>query len=173
MAYYNVGARYEIIGRITNGTTVTAYVLKDKTNGSIGAMNKGMIEQLALNKQIYNCSAQIYGNIVNMKGIGCKLSQLHRYDENCKIVDDNNTRKRKVEPDLKLIGKVQNGRVISDYIVASLYNPNNVVKVPRDKVIKLAKDGRIINAKSQMNGSEMMLRGTCGVNLVQLQTYTS
>jgi hypothetical protein len=169
--YYNVGARYEIVGRVLQGTTVIAYVLRDKVTGNLGTMEKAVVEQLALNKQIYNCSAQVYSGIVNLKGINCKLSKLPKYDINCNPIVDDVNQKKKIRADLKLVGKVQNGRVISDYMVVYLSDPNKVMKVPRDTVIKLAQEGRIINAKSQMNGSEVMLRGAAGVNLAQLKTY--
>jgi hypothetical protein len=171
MTSYNVGAQYEIIGRIPKGTTIIAYVLKDKFTGKSHPVEKAIVEQLALNKQIYNCSAQIYGNIVNLKGINCKLNQLPRYDLSGNIVNDESKQKKRVIADLQLVGKIQNGRVISDYVVVSISEPDKLMKLPRDTVLKLAQDGRIINAKSQMNGSEIMLRGTAGFNLSQLRTY--
>lgn len=171
--YYNVGAGYEIIGRVLQGTTVIAYILQNKANGTIGTMEKGIVEQLALNKQIYNCTAQIYNGIVNLKGINCKLSKLPKYDMNCNRVEDTSNQKKKLRADLKLVGKVQSGRVISDYIVSSIYEPNKLMKLPRDTVIKLAQEGRLVNAKSQMNGNEAMLRGVAGVNLAQLKTFNA
>lgn len=169
--YYNIGARYEIVGRVTQGTAVVAYVLYDKISGASAQMEKSMVEQLALNKQIYNCTAQVYNNIVNLKGINCKLSKLPRYDvQGNKIIDDVKN-KKKVVADLKLVGKIPCGRVISDYVVVSVNNPTKLMKIPRDTVIKLAKEGRFVNAKSQMNGDEIMLRGVAGVNLSQLRTY--
>lgn len=171
--YYNIGARYEIIGRITERTSVIAYMIKDNhSGGKIYPMEKSVVEQLALNKQIYNCSGQIYGNIVNLKGINCKLNQLPRYDKFGNRVTENNKGKRKVVADLELVGKVQRGRVISDYILISLAKPDKPFKLPRDMVIKLAQEGRIINAKSQRNGNEIMLRGVEGFNLAQLKTYS-
>ena len=79
--------------------------------------------------------------------------------------------KNKTKADLKLVGKVQNGRVISDYILVSLDDPNTPIKINRNTVIELARAGRIINAKSQMNGGEAMLRGVSGFNIAQLKTY--
>ena len=79
MKDYNFGAKYSIIGRILNRTTVEYYVLQDRSNNSTLKMKKGVVEQLALSKQIYNCNAQVYKDIVNMKGINFKLSQLPRY----------------------------------------------------------------------------------------------
>lgn len=168
---YNVGARYEIIGRIPKGTHIAGYVLKDKTLNTMHTMDKGIVEQLALNKQIYNCTGQIYNNIVNIKGINCKLSKMPRFDWYGNRVCDVKIDTRQEEADLKLVGKVTTGRTVSDYIVAPISEPSKQMKIPKDMVVQLVQDGRIINAKCQFNGGEVMLRGINGTNLAQLQAY--
>lgn len=170
-AGYNVGAKYEIIGRIQHGTSVMAYMIKDRVESSTSIIEKGIVEQLALNKQIYNCNAQLYGNIVNMKGVNCKLNQLPKYTESGDLVPEEEKPKKKAPADLKLIGKVQTGRTITDYIVVALKDTSKKMKVPKETVLQLAQEGRILNAKVQMNNGEMMLRGNYGVNLSQLTTY--
>lgn len=170
-AGYNVGAKYEIIGRIQHGTSVMAYMVKDRVESSTSIIEKGIVEQLALNKQIYNCNAQLYGNIVNMKGVNCKLNQLPKYTESGDLVPEEEKPKKKAPADLKLIGKVQTGRTITDYIVVALKDTSKKMKVPKETVLQLAQEGRILNAKVQMNNGEMMLRGNYGVNLSQLTTY--
>lgn len=169
--YFNIGAKYEIIGRITKGTTVSAYMLKDKTNGRVFKMEKGIVEQLALQKQIYNCNAQTYNNLVNLKGINCKISQLPKYDEKGDKIVETVKHKKRSTADLQLIGRVQCGRGVSDYIVIPINEPSKKMKLPRDLVIQLAQEGRLINAKSQMNGTEIILRGTAGEKLSNLSVY--
>lgn len=169
--YYNIGAVYEIVGRVTNKTYVHSYVLLNKTNNNNVIMEKDIVEQLALNKQIYNCNAQVYNNTVNLKGIKCKLSELPRYNLDgtpCDIVKQED----EVEQNLKLIGKVQNGRSITDYIIVYVDNPDVTFKLDKQTVISLAKSGRIINARAQMNCGEAMLRGVPGQKLSSLKTYT-
>lgn len=172
MSYYNIGAKYEIIGRISKGTSVIAYMLKDRTSDSTFSMEKAAVEQLALNKQIYNSTAQVYGNLVNLKGINCKLSKLPKYNEDGTLADETPKKKVKVRADLMLIGKITEGRVITDYIVATIDSPDVKMKVPKETVIQLALEGRFENAKVQRNGNELMLRGTDGANLNQLATYS-
>lgn len=169
---YNVGAIYEIIGRVVNGTSVPAYMLKDRRNNQARAVEKTIVEQLALNKQIYNCTGQIYNNIVNLKGINCKLSKLPKYDIHGKLIPEceNITQTKKVG-DLQLIGKIQDGRVIKAYVVCAVSDESKRKIISRDKVLSLAQSGRIINAKSQRNGNEIVLRGNNGFNLSQLQIY--
>ena len=166
---YNIGARYELVGRVTKGTSVVAYIVKDKVTNKITQMEKGVVEQLALNKQIYNCTAQVYNNLVNLKGINCRLNQLPKYDNYGKKLGED--AKKQSLADLKLVGRVQCGREIQEYVIIYLDDPDNKMKVPRDMVIKLAQEGRIVNAKSQMNGDSVMLRGTSGYNLAQLEVY--
>lgn len=168
---YNIGARYEIIGRVTQGTTVLAYVLRDKTNNSKGVLEKGTVEQLALNKQIYNCTAQIYNNIVNLKGINCKLNQLDKFNMDGSPVREDTKKKKKIVSDLKIVGKVQNGRTVSEYVVIDLNDPDKLMKIPRNLVLELAQDGRFSNATVQMNNSKLMLRGVQGQNLSELKAY--
>lgn len=170
-AGYNVGAKYEIVGRIQHGTSVMAYMVRDRVEDSTSIIEKGIVEQLALNKQIYNCNAQLYGDIVNMKGVNCKLNKLPKYTDSGDLVPEPEKPKKKAPADLKLIGKVQTGRTVTDYIVVALKDTSKKMKVPKDTVLQLAQDGRILNAKVQMNNGEMMLRGNYGVNLSQLTTY--
>lgn len=169
---YNIGAKYEIIGRIQHGTQVIAYKIKNRTDESECLFDKAIVEELALNKQIYNCKAQVYNNLVNLKGINCKLNKLPRYNEDgAPIIEDDYNTKKKVEADLTLIGKVQSGRTVSDYVLAPISDFSKKMKVPKDLVIQLAQDGRIINAKVQMNNGKPILRGTNGVSLAQLALY--
>lgn len=170
--YYNVGAIYEIVGRITDKTSVHSYVLIDKTTKSSVIMEKDIVEQLALNKQIYNCNAQVYNNTVNLKGIKCKLSELPRYNLDGTLCDIIKQEANINEKNLKLIGKVQEGRNITDYIIIYIDNPDVTFKLDKQTVINLAKDGRIVNARAQMNCGEAMLRGVPGQKLSSLKTYT-
>lgn len=168
--YYNIGAKYEIVGRITNSTSVVAYMLSDKQTGQLIPMEKGIVEQLALNKNIYNCTAQIYNNLVNLKGINCQLSKLPKYRLDGAILDDEKS-KNKIEADLKLVGKIQEGKSITHYVVAIINNPTKVYKVDKERIKELALNGRIINAKCQMNNGEALLRGAKGYTISQLKTY--
>lgn len=169
---YNIGAKYEIVGRVQHGTAVIAYMIKDRTNESLTMTEKGIVEQLVLNKQIYNCTAQIYNNIVNLKGINCKLNSMPKYNDAGELIIEEEIKpKKKVPADLKLVGKVQTGRVITDYVVVALADTSRKMKIPKETVYQLAQDGRILNAKAQMNNGKPMLRGAYGVNLAQLANY--
>lgn len=59
---------------------------------------------------------------------------------------------------------------MTDYVVICEDQPDKLMKIPRDIIIKLAKDGRVTNAKVQMNGPQILLRGT-KENLSRLRNY--
>lgn len=167
----NVGAQYQIIGRITHGTFVSAYVCVDRSTGCKVVVSKQDTEKLALNKQIYNCTAQAYNGIVNLKGIKCKLNQLPRYTEDGKHIIEKEEQKQKVKPDLEITAKVQHGRTVMYYEVTKLGDVSKKARLTKGQVIELARSGRLVNAKCQMNGNEVLLRGTNGCNLTALKTY--
>jgi hypothetical protein len=154
------------------GTSVSGYVIHDKITGQRFSMEKGVVEQLALNKQIYNCHAQVYNNIVNMKGIGCKLSSLPRYDSGCnKIVKKKDTPIKKA--DYEIVGKIQKGRKVLGYILIKLDDTDKTrYNMEKSQVLKLARAGKIINAKCQMYGSEPMLRAAPGCDLTKIEIYS-
>lgn len=168
---YNTGAQYEIIGRIPNGTYIVGYVLNNRVTGEKSMVQKDIVEQLALNKNIYNASAQLYDNVVNMKGINCKLSQLPKYKVNGEVIKDKDFNKN-FQPFLKIVGKVQRARQICAYIVEFKDKNNRISRkrIDKDEVIKLAQAGYIINAKVQYNSGELMLRGV-NEDLTLLKRY--
>lgn len=157
----NMLAQYEIIGRVPNGTSIVGYVIKNRYNGEICILQKGIVEQLALCKNIYNANAQIYNNVVNLKGINCKLSQLPKYSANGAIIENNNSKKYQIDPFLKIVGRVQKARAISGYIIEYKDKDDKIVRkrVDKDRTLELARAGYIINAKAQLNNGELMLRG--------------
>lgn len=158
---YNMLAQYEIIGRVPNGTSIVGYVIRNRMNGEVNIIQKGIVEQLALCKNIYNANAQIYNNVVNLKGINCKLSQLPKYSANGTIIDDSETKKYQIEPFLRIVGRVQRARAICGYIIEYVDKDNRITRkrLDKDKVLELARAGYIINAKAQLNNGELMLRG--------------
>lgn len=172
MAAYHVSARYVLVGRITEGTYVKGYVVFDRYSKTKSTMEKGVVEQLALNKQVYNSTAQVYGNIVNMKGINCKLSELPRFDEHgnkvTKTSKEVNTRKAEYE----IVGKVQKGRKVLGYVLVKLNsNQKDKYNLEKSQVLKLAREGKILNAKCQMYGDKLMLRAANGYDLTKLPVY--
>lgn len=71
----NLDAKYIVVGRYMYGVSVVGYVIKDRA-GVPRRVSKEVFEELALQGQVYNCSANIYNNSVNLRGIGIKLKDL-------------------------------------------------------------------------------------------------
>lgn len=165
---YNISAQYEIIGRVPDGKSVIGYVLLSRIDNTTMICSRGTVEQLALDKKIYNATAQIYNNSVLIKGINCKLNQLPNYSvDGTKVV----SKEKRSIPKLRIIGRIQNSRVVSSYIVE--YESNGESKrrtFTKEEVLDLARRGLIINAKAQLNNGELMLRGI-NEDLGSLRTY--
>lgn len=165
---YNISAQYEIIGRVPDGKSVIGYVLLSKIDGTTMICSRGTVEQLALDKKIYNATAQIYNNNVVLKGINCKLNQLPNYSVDGTRIT---SKEKRSIPKLRIIGRIQNSRIVSSYIVE--YDSNGETKrrtFTKDEILDLARRGLIINAKAQLNNGELMLRGI-NEDLGSLKTY--
>lgn len=165
---YNISAQYEIIGRVLDSKSVIGYVLLSRIDGAKMICTRGTVEQLALDKNIYNATAQIYNNNVLIKGINCKLNQLPNYStDGVKIVN----KEVKNIPKIKLIGRIQTSRTTSSYIVE--YESAEGVKrrtFTKQEILELARRGLVVNAKAQLNNGELMLRGI-NEDLGSLKTY--
>ena len=167
----NTVARLVVIGRITRGAYVLGYVCEDTQTKQRSLFNKQVFENLVLNKQVINCTGQVYNGLVNLKGIGCKLNQLPRYTEDGTKVIVKDEQKSKVAPDLIIVGKLQKGKSVLYYVVSKVNNREQSVKLTRTKIMELARAGRIINAKCQMNGDSEVLRAANGFSLADLAVY--
>ena len=63
----NWEAQYKVEERVMCGVSVVGFIVVDR---------KEAFEKLALDNKIFNCSANIYNNRVNLRGIGIKLKDL-------------------------------------------------------------------------------------------------
>lgn len=168
---YNVSARYTLIGRIMKSTSVVAYVINDRVNGQIYPLDKGIVEQLALNKQIYNSYAQVYNRVVIMKGIGCKISELPKCNEKCEPLERVNSKNTDHNYEYKITGKIISGRKVLGYIIVRLKD-NSAHRVDKTTVMQWAMSDKIINAKCQRNNGNMILRASNGYDLSNLPTVS-
>lgn len=170
---YNILGKYEIIGRVPNGTSIVAYTLMNRLSGKLEIFPKELVEQLALDKQIYNANAQLYNNIVNLRGINCKLSKLPKYNANGTLYEESLTKKKDISPIFRIVGRVQGANTTTKaYILEYRTRSGETTrsKLDRDKVLELARDGYIVNAKAQLNSGRLMLRGI-DEDLAALKTF--
>jgi len=152
-------------------TTVKAYVIYDRVSDKVYPLGKGEVEQLALNKQIYNCYAQVYNGVVNMKGIGCKLSELPKYGNKSDSLGKSASKNTTRDYIYKITGKIISGRKVVSYVLVNLKD-NSSHQVDKDTVIKYALDNKIINAKCQRNNGSIILRASSGYDLYNLPTVS-
>lgn len=167
---YNLDARYKIIGRVMRGQTVLAYAVVDRHTNAKTLIAKNIAEEMALNKQFVNCFGQVYDNNINLKGIGCKLNQLPKYNEHGELIEIEEKHKKRMN-DLRLIGKIQQGRNVVAYVLEAVNKAAypGEIKKSRQETLELARDGRIINAKCQIYEGKLMLRAANGYSLNNLK----
>lgn len=153
-------ARYIVIGRYTEGVSILGYMVQDLATGEKAVLNRKNVEMLALNKNIENVTAQVYNGKVIMKGSNCKLSELPKYDKHGNLITA--TQKQPtVTEEIIITDRIGDGKTITGYVVALI---NNGVKcsearLSREKVMELARDGKIANARVQMSNGKPVLRG--------------
>jgi hypothetical protein len=162
-------AQYRIVGRCMDGVHVVGYVLMDLITGERRIVTTEETHYLVLNKQVDNCKGQLYNGQVYLKGVGCKLIDLPTYDKYGRPIEKVQKVKYKPRATAIIIGRILNDRNVIGYIVQAIDSNGNVVKkrLKREEVIKLAREGKIANARVQMFNGEYILRGV-GCNLSQL-----
>lgn len=153
--------KYTIAGRYMDGVSVKGYFLID-VYGNGTPVDKVVVEEMALNGQILNCTAQRYkGKIIikgkDINGIKTKLSKLP-------VVDVSKT--KKLEPEVNkdkqkdkftIVARIVDRKYVRGYVV---YDYNKVRRnLTREKVIELAKQSKITNARVQMDNGVPVLRG--------------
>lgn len=160
------GIKYKVVGRCMDGVKVIGYVVINNL-GIKEYKVKDELYQLALDKHVVNCSAQLYDDKVVLKGIGCqlaKLPKLNKYGETIEKVE-NNTKTAII------VGKITDRKEVVGYRVQ--FNDGNNINyknISRDKLLILAKNKKIDNARVQMLNNKMLLRGV-NCDLTKLPVY--
>ena len=163
---------YQIVGRYMDGKEVTGYHLQSIDTGKSGRYTREQVVFLVGKGQIQNCSGQIYQDKVILRGVGMSLDDLPVQQENGTLSRTDG------------VGKIRKGATAADVmtqfiIVGSLVSGRNTVgyvirnaagqtkQISREDALRLAKDGRIGNARVQEYNGRILLRGV-GVNLNEL-----
>ena len=149
---------YKVIGRCLNGVKVLKYVLMNTSTNSINIVSKEQMEHLVINKRVVNCIGQYYCGKIIIKGIDCKLNQLPNYTLDGKLIDKKSSDKAKLEPNLYIKSRMVKGRKTIGYVVG-LVGQDIEYKVEKNKVIHLARQGKVYNARVQKLNDKSLLRG--------------
>lgn len=157
---------YQIVGRYMNGTEVTGYHLYSIETGKTGRYSREQVILLAGKGQLTNCEGQIYKDKVLLRGInGTNLDQLPVQQENgdFRSSDDLIGRvKRGTEPgnamtQLLIIRVLKDGRNVIGYTVRNAGGATKNIR--KEDVVKLARAGKIGNARVQEYNGKLILRG--------------
>ena len=149
-----LATNYNIIGRYMDGVRVVGYEL-ESTDGERLRLPKKVVEELALNKQIINCTAQKYTNpntgelTVVLKGVDCKLSSLPYVSMK--------KSKKKIDKRGVIVERLVEGKNTVGYVV-QLHNGERK-SFRREQIMELARKGSLKNARAQMFKGQLLLRG--------------
>lgn len=163
---------FQIVGRYMNGKEVTGYHLQSIKTGKSGRFTKAQVCFLIGREQITNCVAQITNNDVILRGKGMNLTdlpiinakgELRNSDELGKV--RRGTEAIEALNQFRIVGTLKSGRNTVGYMVQNA--GCGTKRLSRADVIKLAKQGKIGNARVQQYQGRDLLRGV-DCNLDQL-----
>ena len=165
---------YQIVGRYMSGSEVTGYHLQSMEAGKSGKFTREQVCFLVGRGQITNCSGQIHQDKVLLRGVGISLDSLPVQMEDGRLTRTEgvgkirrNTSAADAMTQAMITHSIVNGRNVVGYMLRNAGGGN--IKLPRDKVMELAKAGRIGNARYQESNGKPILRGV-GINLNELPT---
>lgn len=156
-----------VVGRCMNGVRVIGYIAVDNKTRAKLYFDKEQFQNLVINKQVVNCTGQVYEDKIIIKGVNCQLSKLPKFDHNGNPIKHKKVREKE-DRKLVIVGKITDSKEIVGYRLG--YNVNgqiNYKDIPRKAVLQLARDKKIKNARVQMSNNRMLLRGV-GCDLSKL-----
>lgn len=163
----NSNATYLITGRCKRGVAVDGYIIKNLMSGELSVISTEQTKLLAINKLIRNCTAQEYDGDIILKGINCKLKDLPNYNMDGTLIQEVK-KEKEIIPKFLITNRIVNGKSTVGYTVQGIIDNRQFVRqLHRDDVIKLARDGKIANARVQQSQGGFLLRGV-GCNILDL-----
>lgn len=162
-----MGARrteYQIVGRYMDGKEVTAYHLQSLDTGKAGRYTREQVAYLVGRGQVTNCEGQIYQDKLLLRGKGISLEELPVQQENGdltradslgKIRRGTNTHDALTQ--VMIVGSIVRGRNVLGYVIQNA--GGGQARVERDRLIEMARAGRVGNARVQMYNGKPILKG--------------
>lgn len=168
----NPNNEFQIVGRYLDGKTVTAYHLQSLGSGKAGKYTKEQVAYLIGKELITNCTAQIYKGKLLLRGKGMSLDDLPTKQENGELKNTDSigrikrgTSAEDAMEQLMIVGALKSGKRTVGYIAQNA--GCGTVRLSRKKVLELAEQGKIGNARVQNYNGDKLLRGV-GINLDSL-----
>lgn len=166
---------YQIVGRYMNGKEVTGYHLMNLNTNKNRRYTREQVAFLVGRGQVTNCSGRIYQDKLLLEGIGMSLNDLPVKQENGSLSRTDS------------IGKIRKGTTTAEamtqvMLTHAIVHDNDTRKVlgyiavnaggatinlDKARVLTLAKEGRVGNARVQQYNGKLLLRGV-GVSLADL-----
>lgn len=163
---------YQIVGRYMNGKNVVGYDIKNSETGKVIKCSKNQVFYLVGSEQITNCTGQIYGSNVILRGKGISLDDLPIKNEAPIVKDDKSVENKvdtvptEVNTSKKTITTVyKQGRNVVEVDLTD--SNDNIEKCLYADLIERARNGEIVNARAQQYQGRYILRGV-GCNLSEL-----
>lgn len=167
------GIKYSVVGRYMRGSTVSGYHLVGD-DGSQAQVTKNQLIRLVDQGFVGNCRVQMCNDSPLLRGKGIKLNDLPVYDENKQKLKGaesiNGVKPRTNDPNavfgqLVIKKRIMYGSSCIGYVVANVANIEK--RLSRAKVIELAAERQIGNARIQRDNDKILLRGV-GIALDKL-----
>lgn len=172
-----VKLEYQIVGRYMDGSEVVGYHLHCLSNGKSARYTREQVAFLVGRNQVTNCTGQIYQDKLLLRGVGMSLDslpvqQVQQQDGSLTRAEGLGRIKRGTSAanamtQLMVCKAIVNGRYTVGYVVKNA--GGGMANISRDKMIELAKAGRIGNVRYQDNNGKPILRGI-DINLNELPT---
>ena len=155
---------YQIVGRYMNGREAVAYHLQSIDKDKSGRYTREQVCFLVGRDQITNCEAQLYSGKVLLRGKGVSFDGLPSKQINGEFKNTEALGRVKKDTTVEnamaqftLVGVLKQGNQIVGYTIKNAGNATK--RISRQKLIELASDDRIGNAKIQNRDGKQYLLG--------------
>lgn len=150
--------KYRVVGRYMSGVRVLGYYLTDVNLGTGFNATKEEVEQMALNKQLVNCTAQHYQDKILLKGVGMQLNKLPVVDvSKTQTIGAGTPEGEPLKASYTILARLIHQKHVVGYVVIDERGKQH--RISREKTMQLALDGLVNNARVQKYREQLVLRG--------------
>lgn len=169
----NKGSIYQVVGVFKDGKQIVSYQIQSITSDKTQSVDLEAFAFLVGQGRITNCSGQINnGTLVKRFSSDLKKIPILHINSGAITNADGSIKGKSAEDImnmLNIVACVRSGKNIIAYLLEN--NAGAQTFIARNKVLSLAKDGRIANVRHQFNNDESILKGENGFKLRDLYTY--
>lgn len=174
----NKRTMYQIVGRYMDGKEAVAYQLQSIDSDKSAQFTREQVCYLVGRDQVTNCEGQLYNGKVLLRGKGVNFDNLptKQIDGEFKNTESlgrirKDATAEQVMNQFMLIGTMKQGNNTIGYIVKNAGNATK--RLSRAKILELAEQGRIGNARVQRYNGQLLLRGVnCNIDELPSEQVT-